>query len=84
MVVNVTELKRGDILEIDGDPWQATELQDLVPVSYDAAVLEPSYDNVALYPLFRVQLLFSSGTVVISSLICAFEFTTAGSKDTSI
>jgi translation elongation factor P/translation initiation factor 5A len=31
MVVNVTELKRGDILEIDGDPWQATEVVSQTP-----------------------------------------------------
>ena len=39
MVVNVTDLKRGDILEIDGDPWQATELQSQTPSARGAAML---------------------------------------------
>jgi elongation factor P len=39
MVVNVTELKRGDILEIDGDPWQATEVQSQTPSARGASLL---------------------------------------------
>ena len=40
MVVNVTELKRGDILEIDGDPWQATDVQSQTPSARGASLLE--------------------------------------------
>jgi len=39
MAVNVTELKRGDILEIDGDPWQATEVQSQTPSARGASLL---------------------------------------------
>ena len=39
MAVNVTDLKRGDILEIDGDPWQATEVQSQTPSARGAAML---------------------------------------------
>ena len=39
MTVNVTELSRGDILEIDGDPWQATELQSQTPSARGASLL---------------------------------------------
>jgi elongation factor P len=39
MLVNVTELKRGDILEIDGDPWQATEVQSQTPSARGASLL---------------------------------------------
>ena len=39
MVVNVTEVKRGDILEIDGDPWQATEVQSQTPSARGASLL---------------------------------------------
>ena len=39
MTVNVTELKRGDILEIDGDPWQATEVQSQTPSARGASLL---------------------------------------------
>ena len=39
MTVNVTELSRGDILEIDGDPWQATEVQSQTPSARGAAML---------------------------------------------
>ena len=39
MVVNVTELKRGDLLEIDGDPWQATEVQSQTPSARGASLL---------------------------------------------
>jgi elongation factor P len=39
MVVNVTELKRGDILEIDEDPWQATEVQSQTPSARGASLL---------------------------------------------
>jgi elongation factor P len=37
--VNATELKRGDILEIDGDPWQATEVQSQTPSARGASLL---------------------------------------------
>jgi elongation factor P len=39
VTVNVTEIERGDILEIDGDPWQATELQSQTPSARGAAML---------------------------------------------
>jgi elongation factor P len=39
MTVNVTEVKRGDILEIDGDPWQATEVQSQTPSARGASLL---------------------------------------------
>src|SRR5436190_34010 len=31
MMSNVTEIKRGEILEIDGDPWQVTEINSQTP-----------------------------------------------------
>jgi elongation factor P len=39
MIVNVTEIARGDILEIDGDPWQATEVQSQTPSARGASLL---------------------------------------------
>jgi elongation factor P len=39
MAVNVTDLKRGDILEVDGDPWQATEVQSQTPSARGASLL---------------------------------------------
>jgi elongation factor P len=39
MIVNVTELARGDILEIDGDPWQAGEVQSQTPSARGAAMI---------------------------------------------
>jgi len=39
MAVNVTDLKRGDILVMDGDPWQATELQSQTPSARGASML---------------------------------------------
>lgn len=39
MVVSVTELKRGDILEIGGDPWQVGEVQKQTPSARGAAML---------------------------------------------
>ena len=39
MLVNVTELKRGDILELDGDPWQLSEVQSQTPSARGAATL---------------------------------------------
>jgi elongation factor P len=39
MTVSATELKRGDILEIDGDPWQATDLQSQTPSARGASLL---------------------------------------------
>lgn len=39
MAVNVTELKRGDILELDGDPWQATEVVAQTPSARGASML---------------------------------------------
>ena len=39
MVVNVTEVTRGDILELDGDPWQVAEVQSQTPSARGAALL---------------------------------------------
>jgi elongation factor P len=39
MIVNVTEIARGDILEIDGDPWQATEVTSQTPSARGASLL---------------------------------------------
>lgn len=39
MAVNVTEIKRGDILEIDRDPWQVTELTSQTPSARGAAMI---------------------------------------------
>jgi len=39
MTLNVTELKRGEILEIDGDPWQASEVSSQTPSARGAAML---------------------------------------------
>jgi elongation factor P len=39
VTLNVTELKRGDILELDGDPWQATEVQSQTPSARGASLL---------------------------------------------
>ena len=39
MIVNVTELNRGDILEIDGDPWQVTEISSQTPSARGAAMI---------------------------------------------
>jgi elongation factor P len=39
MVVNVNELTRGDILELDGDPWQVAEVQSQTPSARGAAML---------------------------------------------
>jgi elongation factor P len=39
MIVNVTEIARGDILEIDGDPWQATEVASQTPSARGASLL---------------------------------------------
>jgi elongation factor P len=39
MQVNVTEVKRGDILHMDGDPWQLTEVQTQTPSARGAAML---------------------------------------------
>jgi len=39
MVANVTELKRGDILEIDGDPWQVSEVVSQTPSARGASLL---------------------------------------------
>jgi elongation factor P len=39
MVVNVTELKRGDILDIDGSPWQVTEVVSQTPSARGASLL---------------------------------------------
>jgi len=39
MVVSVTELGRGDILEIDGDPWQLTEVVSQTPSARGASLL---------------------------------------------
>jgi elongation factor P len=39
MGVYVTELKRGEILQIDGDPWQVTELASQTPSARGASLL---------------------------------------------
>lgn len=39
MPVTVTDLKRGDILEIGGDPWQIGEVQQQTPSARGAATL---------------------------------------------
>ena len=39
MTVNVTELSRGDILVIDGDPWQVTEVSSQTPSARGASML---------------------------------------------
>ena len=39
MAVNVTDLKRGDILEMDGDPWLVTELSSQTPSARGAATM---------------------------------------------
>jgi len=39
MIVNVTELKRGDLLEIDGDPWQASDVVSQTPSARGASLL---------------------------------------------
>ena len=39
MIVNVTEISRGDILEVDGDPWQATEVLSQTPSARGASLL---------------------------------------------
>lgn len=39
MIVHATELERGDLLEIDGDPWQATEVQSQTPSARGASML---------------------------------------------
>ena len=38
-MVNVTELKRGDILEIDGSPWELTEVLSQTPSARGASLL---------------------------------------------
>ena len=39
MNANVTEIKRGEILEMDGDPWQVTEINSQTPSARGAAML---------------------------------------------
>lgn len=39
MVINVSDLKRGDILELDGDPWQVGEVQSQTPSARGASML---------------------------------------------
>jgi elongation factor P len=39
MIVNVTEIARGDILEIDGDPWQTSEVTSQTPSARGAAMI---------------------------------------------
>ena len=38
-MINVTELKRGDILEIDADPWQVAEVASQTPSARGASLL---------------------------------------------
>jgi len=39
MAVNVTDVKRGDILHLDGDPWQLTEVSSQTPSARGASLL---------------------------------------------
>jgi elongation factor P len=39
MNVNVTEIKRGDILEIEGDPWQVAEIASQTPSARGASMM---------------------------------------------
>ena len=39
MAVNATEIARGDILELDGDPWQVAETQSQTPSARGASLL---------------------------------------------
>jgi elongation factor P len=39
MPINVSDLRRGDILEIDGDPWQVGEVQSQTPSARGASML---------------------------------------------
>ena len=39
MTTNVTDIKRGDILEIDGDPWQVTEIASQTPSARGASMM---------------------------------------------
>ena len=39
MTVNVTEIKRGEMLEIDGDPWQVTDILSQTPSARGAATM---------------------------------------------
>ena len=39
MIVNVTEIARGDILELDGDPWQTSEVTSQTPSARGAAMI---------------------------------------------
>jgi elongation factor P len=39
MAVNVTEIGRGDILEIGGDPWQVSEITSQTPSARGAAMM---------------------------------------------
>ena len=39
MAVNVTEIKRGEILEIDGDPWQVSEIASQTPSARGASMM---------------------------------------------
>jgi len=39
MTVNVTDIKRGEILEIDGDPWQVTEIASQTPSARGASTM---------------------------------------------
>jgi len=39
VAINVTEVARGDILELDGDPWQLAEVQSQTPSARGASLL---------------------------------------------
>lgn len=39
MPMNVTEVKRGEILEIDGDPWQVAEIASQTPSARGASMI---------------------------------------------
>ena len=38
-MINVTELKRGDVLEIDSDPWQVVDIASQTPSARGASLL---------------------------------------------
>ena len=39
MPVNVTEISRGDILHINGDPWQVSEVTSQTPSARGASMM---------------------------------------------
>jgi hypothetical protein len=39
MTINVTDISRGEILHMDGDPWQVTEIASQTPSARGAAMM---------------------------------------------